>query len=84
MNHGDGQERALGGELAVETLVNMPKQMERKFNVCFMGFKTKEGEIEKELVQQLNIELLHGQMRQLRLSSPCGNGLWLQGPSPRR
>jgi hypothetical protein len=36
------------------------------------------------LVQQLNIELLHGQMRQLRLSSPCGNGLWLQGPSPRR
>jgi hypothetical protein len=28
-----------------------------------MGFETKEGETEKELVQRLNIELLQGQMR---------------------
>jgi hypothetical protein len=28
-----------------------------------MGFEAKEGEIEKELVQQLNIVLLQGQMR---------------------
>jgi hypothetical protein len=28
-----------------------------------MGFKAKEGEIEKELVQRLNTEVLQGQMR---------------------
>jgi hypothetical protein len=31
--------------------------------LCFTGFKAKEGETEKELVQRLNIELLQGQMR---------------------
>jgi len=48
---------------AVETLANAPKQEERKFNLHFIGFKAKEGETEKELVQQLNTELLQGQMR---------------------
>jgi hypothetical protein len=48
---------------AVETLADTPKQEERKLNLCFMGFKAKEDEIEKELVQRLNIELLQGQMR---------------------
>jgi hypothetical protein len=28
-----------------------------------MGFEAKENEIEKELVQRLNIELLQGQMK---------------------
>jgi hypothetical protein len=31
--------------------------------LCFTGFKAKEGETEKELVQRLNIKLLQGQMR---------------------
>jgi hypothetical protein len=45
---------------AMETLADVPKQEERKLNLCFMGFKIKEGEIEKELVQWFNIELLQG------------------------
>ncbi len=48
---------------AVETLANAPKQEERKLNLCLTGFKAKEDENEKELVQRLNIELLQGQMR---------------------
>jgi hypothetical protein len=48
---------------AVETLVDTPKQKERKLNPRLMSFKAKEGEIEKEPVQWLNIELLQGQMR---------------------
>jgi Fe-S cluster assembly ATPase SufC len=43
---------------AMETLANMPKQEERKLNLHLTGFEAKEGEIEKELVQRLNIELL--------------------------
>jgi hypothetical protein len=35
---------------AVETLVNAPKERECKLNMCFTGFKAKEGETEKELV----------------------------------
>jgi hypothetical protein len=35
---------------AVETLVDVPKQEECKFNLCFIGFEAKEGEIEKELM----------------------------------
>jgi hypothetical protein len=42
----------------VETLVDAPKQEERKFNVRLTGFKAKEGETEKQLLQRLNIELL--------------------------
>ncbi len=42
----------------VETLVDMPKQEERKLNLCLTSFKAKEGETEKELVQWLNTELL--------------------------
>ncbi len=38
----------------VETLVNVPKQEERKFNLRLMGFETKEGKTEKELVQRFN------------------------------
>jgi hypothetical protein len=38
----------------VETLADTLKHEEHKFNLCFMGFKAKEGEIEKKLVQQLN------------------------------
>jgi hypothetical protein len=34
----------------VETLVDTMKQEEHKLNLRFMGFETKEGEIEKELV----------------------------------
>ncbi|CAM6028324.1 unnamed protein product [Sphagnum balticum] len=41
----------------------MPKQEECKLNLRLTGFKAKESETEKKLVQWLNIELLHGQMR---------------------
>jgi hypothetical protein len=34
----------------VETLANAPKQEECNFKLCLTGFKTKEGETEKELV----------------------------------
>jgi hypothetical protein len=47
----------------VETLVDMPKQGECKFNLRFTGFEAKEGEIEKELMQRFNIKLLQHQMR---------------------
>jgi hypothetical protein len=47
----------------VETLADAPKQEEHKLNLRFMGFKAKEGETEKELVQWFNKELLQGQMR---------------------
>ncbi len=47
----------------METLVDAPKQEERKLNLHLTGFEAKEGEIENELVQQLNTELLQGQMR---------------------
>jgi hypothetical protein len=36
----------------------MPKQEERKLNLHLMGFKAKEGETKKDLVQWFNIELL--------------------------
>jgi len=48
---------------AVETLVDVPKQEERKLNLHLIGFEVKEGELKKELVQRLNIELLEGQMK---------------------
>ncbi len=48
---------------AVETLVNASKQEERKFNLHLMGFKAKDGETKKELVQRFNTELLQGRMR---------------------
>ncbi len=48
---------------AMETLVNVPKQEEHKFNLRLIGFDVKEGEIEKKLVQRLNTELFHGLMR---------------------
>jgi hypothetical protein len=35
---------------AVETLIDVPKLEECKFNLRLTGFKAKEGEIEKELV----------------------------------
>jgi hypothetical protein len=35
----------------METLTDMPKQEERKFNLRFTSFEAKESEIEKELVQ---------------------------------
>jgi hypothetical protein len=35
---------------AVETLADVPKQEERKFNLHLMGFEAKEGETKKELV----------------------------------
>jgi len=47
----------------VETLVDTPKQEQRKLNLCLTGFEAKEGETNKELVQRLNKELLQGQMR---------------------
>jgi predicted patatin/cPLA2 family phospholipase len=47
----------------VETLANVPKQKERKFNLRLTGFKAKEGETKKKLMQRLNIKLLQGQMR---------------------
>jgi Sec7-like guanine-nucleotide exchange factor len=47
----------------VETLADTPKQEERKLNLRFTGFETKEGETEKKLVQQLNTKVLQGQMR---------------------
>jgi hypothetical protein len=42
----------------METLDDMPKQKERKFNLRLASFEAKEGETEKELMQRLNIELL--------------------------
>ncbi len=48
---------------AMETLVDAPKQEELKLNLCLTGFEAKEGETEKELVQQLNTKLLLSQMR---------------------
>jgi hypothetical protein len=36
---------------AMETLANMPKQEERKLNLCLTSFEAKEGETEKELVE---------------------------------
>ncbi len=47
----------------VETLVDMPKQRECKFNLRLTSFEAKEGETEKELVQRFNTELLQHQMR---------------------
>ncbi len=47
----------------VETLADMPKWKECKFNMHLTGFEAKEGKIEKELLQQLNTELLQGQMK---------------------
>ncbi len=44
----------------METLADVPKQEERKFNLRLTGFETKEGDTEKELVQWFNTELLHG------------------------
>jgi hypothetical protein len=49
MDHGDGQERAPGGQPGY-TLVDTPKQEERKLNLCLTGFEAKEGKTEKELV----------------------------------
>ncbi|CAM6016715.1 unnamed protein product [Sphagnum balticum] len=43
---------------AVETLANVPKQEECKFNLRFMGFEAKDGKTDRELVQRLNTELL--------------------------
>jgi hypothetical protein len=42
----------------METLANAPKQEECKLNLRLMGFETKEGETNKELVQWLNTKLL--------------------------
>jgi hypothetical protein len=38
----------------VETLVDTPKQEERKLNLRLTSFKAKEGETEKKLVQRFN------------------------------
>ncbi len=54
VNHDDGQKRAPSGQSSVETLADMPKQEERKFNLRLTGFEAKEGETEQELVQQIN------------------------------
>jgi hypothetical protein len=34
----------------METLADVPKQKECKFNLCLIGFEAKEGETKKELV----------------------------------
>jgi hypothetical protein len=47
----------------VETLADVPKQEEHKFNLHLTNFEAKERETEKELVQRLNTKLLQGQMR---------------------
>jgi hypothetical protein len=47
----------------LETVVDAPKQEERKLNLRLTSFEAKEGEIEKELVQWLNTKLLQGQMK---------------------
>jgi len=48
---------------ALETLADVPKQEECKFNLCFTSFVAKEGEIDKELVEWLNTKLLQGHMK---------------------
>jgi hypothetical protein len=63
MDHGDGQERAPGGQPNYGDLADAPKQEERKLNLHLTNFKAKEGEIEKKMVQRLNTGLLQGQMR---------------------
>jgi hypothetical protein len=45
---------------AMETLVDAPKQEERKLNLHFTGFEAKEGETKKEPVRRFNTELLKG------------------------
>jgi hypothetical protein len=47
----------------METLANAPKQKEHKLNPRLTSFEAKEGKTKTELVQQLNTELLQGQMR---------------------
>ncbi len=47
----------------METLADTLKQEERKLNMRLTRFETKEGEIEKELVQWFNIKLMQGQMK---------------------
>jgi hypothetical protein len=47
----------------VETLTDMPKQEECKFNLRLTSLEAKEGETKKKLVQRLNTELLQGQMK---------------------
>jgi hypothetical protein len=48
---------------AMETLVNAPKQEERKFNLRLTSFEAKEGKTKNELMQRFNTELLQGQMK---------------------
>jgi hypothetical protein len=43
---------------AVETLVNTPKQEERKLNLRLTGLKAKESEIGKDMGQWFNTKLL--------------------------
>jgi hypothetical protein len=47
----------------VEILADAPKQEEHKLNLRLTGFKAKEGETKKEIMQQLNTKLLQGQMK---------------------
>jgi hypothetical protein len=42
----------------METLADVPKQEECKFNLRLTSFEAKEGKIKKELVQQFNTVLL--------------------------
>ncbi len=70
---------------AMETLTDAPKQEECKLNLRLIGFKAKEGETKKELVQQLNTELLQGQMRLCaKVIAATWQWLRLRGPPPRR
>ncbi|CAK9255454.1 unnamed protein product [Sphagnum jensenii] len=63
----------------VETLVDAPKQEERKLNMRLMGFEVKEGETENEIVHRLNTELLQGQMR-LRVKVVAAKRQWPATP----
>ncbi len=60
MDHGDGQERALGGQPGCGN----PRQcaqtggVQAQPNLCLTSFEAKEGETEKKLMQWLNTKLL--------------------------
>jgi len=85
VDHGDGQERALGGQLGCGDLADVPKQKEHKFNLHLTSFEAKEGETEKELVQWLNTELLQGQMKlRVKVVIAMRSGLQLRGLLPRQ
>ncbi|CAM6015392.1 unnamed protein product [Sphagnum balticum] len=69
----------------VETVVDVPKQEEHKFNLRLTNFKAKEGETEKErtsVVAQHKVVARPNEVAWPRLSPQRDSGLQLCGPPP--